>query len=339
MSDKQARRHWLDPKEQATRLSGYAKRSDDERWLIALNEALAKTVLPPIEGGDRDPRDEALVYVVGLPRSGTTLASQVLVRHLEIGAINNVVARFWSRPSVGVRLSRILLGSTHGRHEITLESDLGVTRGLAEPHEFGYFWRRLLRLDEHANHRLPDEFRSRISTAELGRTLEDEIIQPFGRPVLIKNPICGLNARLLTAAHPRSLFVRMRRGHASVVRSILASRQRRYGSHATWWSLAPSTWPFDPPIDDPVEEIVRQVQDLERDLDAELTPTDVRAIDIDYEALCREPNAVVEKVRSAVEEMTGLAPTSIPVETAISPSEGPDVGAEALDRIQAALER
>lgn len=337
MNGENERHAWLDPKEASERLAGYAKRSDDERWLHALNEALAKTVLPPVEADGRDPSEEAIVYVVGLPRSGTTLASQVLVRHLEIAAVNNVVARFWRRPSVGVRLSRVLLGPGHGRSSITLESDLGVTRGLAEPHEFGYFWRRHLLLDEHPNHRLPESLRARISIAELGRTLEDEIIQPFGRPVLIKNPICGLNARLLAAAHPRTIFVRMMRDHAAVVRSILASRQRRYGSHSTWWSLAPSTWPFDPPIEDPVSEVVRQVRDLERDLDDELAPAEMRSINVDYERLCRDPDAVVEQVRAAVGELTGRAPTSIPVETAMTPSDGPDLGTDLLERIEAAL--
>jgi hypothetical protein len=337
MSSRTAGQSWDDPKEPAERRASYAKRTDDERWLHALNEALAKTVLPVANAEGPDPCDRALVYVVGLPRSGTTLASQLFVRHLEIATVNNVVARFWQRPSVGIRLSRILLGPGHGRNRITLQSDLGTTRDLSEPHEFGYFWRRHLLLDDHPNHRLPEEIRARISTVALGAVLEDEIIHPFNHPVLIKNPICGLNARLLARTHPRSLFIRMRRDHEAVVRSILASRQRRFGSYDVWWSLAPSTWPFSPAAEDPVVEVVRQVRDLERDLDDELSDSNVASIDVDYQHLCRDPDAVIESVRSAMANLAGEAPMSVPVDEPIAPSEGPDLGTEMIDRIAAAL--
>ena len=55
--------------------------------------------------------EHALVFVVGLPRSGTTLLTQVLAYCLDAGYVNNFAARFWLAPVHGLRLSRLMRGT------------------------------------------------------------------------------------------------------------------------------------------------------------------------------------------------------------------------------------
>ena len=39
-----------------------------------------------------------IIFIVGVPRSGTTLLSQLLIEHLDIGYINNHIAKYWMAP-------------------------------------------------------------------------------------------------------------------------------------------------------------------------------------------------------------------------------------------------
>src|SRR5438105_462788 len=114
-----------DPHEPQSRTDRFAKNALDECFLQALNGVVSKAVFPG-SPNVRNSTELPIIYLVGLPRSGTTLLSQLVSRQLEVGYINNLVARFWLRPSVGVRLSNALLGG-HRRDAIELASTFGVT--------------------------------------------------------------------------------------------------------------------------------------------------------------------------------------------------------------------
>jgi hypothetical protein len=286
-----------DPHETAERLSLVAKDPRTEELLTAMNERLADAVLPAPQPSASD-RRLPLIYVVGIPRSGTTILAQLLCRHLPLGYIDNLSARFWRRPSVGIALSKSILGPW-GSREIALESRHGVTSGAQGPHEFGYFWRFWLRLDAATTHHLSNEQQQRLDHAGLTRALEAEILQSVGGPTLLRNPICGFHGNLLTELHPNSLFVWIRRSPLETARSILRCRMERFGSYAAWWSLKPSTWPFDG-VKDPAEEVTLQVLECCRELEQEL-PKSAATLHLDYEALCEDPWAALQLVRDRVE--------------------------------------
>ena len=285
--------------------AAYQKDAGDEAFFAALNEHLARFNPPPV-ATPTEPQSHALVYVVGVPRSGTTLLSQLVAKHLDIGYINNLVARFWRNPAVGIRLSQACVGSDVGR-QVTLESNQGVTSGVAGPHEFGYFWRHWLRLDDCSTHHLTAAQLAKLDQPGLSQALAS-ITAGFNRSVMFKNVICGLHAKFLTALHPRSLFVWIRRDEESTVRSILQARHNRSGSYQPWWSLKPSTFPFPQLGVDPVVDVVRQVRDCAREFAAELAQPGVNAIEIDYDAMCRNPAAALQQITKATAALGGNAP-------------------------------
>ena len=133
-----------DPHESGPRTSPFAKNAAEETFFFTLNTILHNAELPSPETVC-DVARLPLVYIVGVPRSGTTLLSQMLCGYLPVGYINNLIARFWLKPSVGIRLSKTVLGEEARRH-ITLRSTHGTTEGASSPHEFGYFWRHWLQL-------------------------------------------------------------------------------------------------------------------------------------------------------------------------------------------------
>ena len=303
-----------DPHDIAERLAAFRHDPAAEEWLTALNQLLADAELPAPPSAI-DPAQLPLIYIVGAPRSGTTLLSQLLSRYLAVGYINNLIARFWLRPSVGIRLSDLVLGA-HARERIELESRHGSTEGAAGPHEFGYFWRHWLQLDSQPTHHLSDAAAQRVDRAGLRHALRDEILDRFGLPVVFKNVICGFHAPLLSEVHPQSWFVHITRDRRDTAASILKSRHQRYGSYDAWWSLKPSTFSAIAGIADPCEQVVRQIDDCRAEIAESLRQAGVRSKVIRYEALCADVRGTLTDLAGSIEPPVQLldgVPDRLPV--------------------------
>jgi hypothetical protein len=305
-----------DPHEAAPRRGEFAKDERAEDLLFRVNELLAGASLPE-PPPDPDAVSRPILYTVGVPRSGTTVLAQLVARHLPVGYIDGLAARFWRRPSVGVALSLAVLGPIGGR-QIALASRHGVSAEVTGPHEFGYFWRHWLRLDDSPSHHPSPEHQATIDIPGLRRALEHELLASFRAPVAFRNSVCGFHAGLLSRIHPATLFVHIRRDPLECARSILACRKERYGSYQAWWSLKPSTWPFGGESD-PAAQVARQVTDCRRELELELSMPKVHAIAIEYADLCRDPRDSIERIRSGLAAfgaklpLQGDLPTALPM--------------------------
>lgn len=282
-----------DPHETGIRRDTYRKDQRLESYLIRLNRHLEF-----FPSGECEEGTFPLIYVVGLPRSGTTLLSQLISRYLPVGYINNLIARFWLNPVVGIRLSQAVFGP-HIRENISLKSCYGVSPDPWGPHEFGYFWRHWLKLDEARTHKLPGDIMTRIDREGLRRAL-DMIAGAFEAPVVFKNIICGPQASFLSDVRPRSLFVLIERDPKAVAVSLLRSRKERYGDTSVWWSLKPSTFDDICCIKSAEEQVERQIVDGKRDLEEELAKSGTKSIRVSYESLCEDPVRCLEEIAGAV---------------------------------------
>jgi LPS sulfotransferase NodH len=316
---------WKDPHETRERLPPFRRDRAIDEYLGRLNQILQDVELPRLNGDGPDSESLPMIYVVGAPRSGGTLLAQVLSRHLRVGYISNLAARFWLRPSIGVSLARSFDGG-QGHRRISFESAYGRTAGVEDVNEFGYFWRHWLRLDVCRTHHLSAGETTRIDSAGLTRALRQEILQPFGLPVVMKNIICGMHAEFLSRLHPRSVFVRIERSPYDVAASMLRARHTIYGDYDAWWSVKPSTYPFAPPAESAEEEVVRQLSDWRRELKAELSKPGVSVIDVGYDDLCADPHGmldgVVDRVRRTgydlkTRDLDGLSPFAKHATTAL----------------------
>lgn len=283
-----------DPHDAAERLDAFQKNKMLEHYFVELNYHLQGF------DADLDPTGSTfpIIYVVGLPRSGTTLLSQLISRYLPVGYINNLIARFWLNPVVGIRLSQAVIGPDI-RQRIELSSTHGVTADPWGPHEFGYFWRHWLQLDESPTHKLPANILSRIDRQGL-RLVLDRMAGAFGAPIVFKNIICGLQAELLSELRPNSLFVLIERDPKAVAASLLRSRTERYGDASVWWSLKPSTYAEICSIESPEGQIERQIVDGARDFHQELAKSGVKSIRLTYEGLCSDPVKCLQTVGNAM---------------------------------------
>jgi hypothetical protein len=265
-------------------MSHVGKDSAEEAFLIGLNEALA----PLEEAGYRD-LSESLptLHVIGVPRSGTTLATQLLATHLDIGYIDHLVAAFWRAPTVGIRLSRKLLRRAEAS---SFSSEFGRTAAIHEPHEFGYFWRNLLGYPD-----LSDQGQSheeRIDWARVRRVLVN-MADAFGQPIVA--------LRVL----PRTCFLRVRRDPVDNALSLWRMREEFHGSEQIWASMKPREYPQlrHRPVH---EQLAGQVYFLQRMMDEQLAAArPANVLDVQYEDMCSRPDEFLQRARELLRNHGG----------------------------------
>jgi len=269
----------------------YRKDAGDEAFLEHFN-----TLLRPFQEKEYGDLVDAppTIHVVGAPRCGTTLLTQLLAAHLDVGHINNLIARFWRAPVYGIRLSRILLLE---KGPSNYESSFGRTSNIDEPHEFGYFWHELLGCREMILQ--PPEDEDRIDWNRV-RKLLNNIADAFGKPVLFKSASVLTHMFRLQQILPRTIFVCVRRDPTFNALSILKYRRAFYGSADQWVSYKPPeyAWLKDEPV---WTQVAGQVFFLERAMDAQIERLGGRnVVKTTYEDLCREPLDVLRRVRGAL---------------------------------------
>lgn len=239
----------------------------------------------------RDPA-RPLVFVVGAPRSGSTLLSQLAARCLDVGYIANAVAPYWLTPLVG--WDRFLARGPLDRSAIPVESRFGTTRGAESPHEFGYFFRTWMDLS--SSDELDAGALSRSDLDEIRAALEG-VAGRFAAPVVVKNMnAASFQVRALAAAIPQARFVHISRDRGATIESILAARKVVRGDEREWWSIRPAAW-MEWRALPPREQVERQVDGIRSAVTRELLalPAERRLV-LELEAIRADPRAELRRL-------------------------------------------
>jgi len=290
----------------------YRKDPKEEAFLEELNAVLS----PAQEASWAElPETHPSVHVIGVPRSGTTLLTQLLTNHLEVGYINNLIAAFWRAPVFGIRLSRKLLRARPTGYS----SEFGRTRGIDEPHEFGYFWAQLLGYDEFREREA--DFEQSIDWPRV-RTVMTNIADAFGAPVVFKSPLLGWHISAMLRLLPRTCFIRIRRDPIDNALSLVKFRRKFLGSETQWVSLKPRE--YESLVEQPYwRQVAGQVYYLDRRFTENLARAgDRNVLEVDYAELCGNPSGVLSRVRELLSHhgaevpLFGHPPDSFPLNSA-----------------------
>ncbi len=314
--------------ENGQRVPAYRKDERLEAALRGWNEALA--------GQRREAPAPAftapILLVVGAPRSGTTLLMQHLSRALGVTTADNIVARFWGAPALGVLVSRSLRAQAGGAAALTADdaptSDYGVTRGVFEPHEFGYFWQRFF--DFSAGHALSEGSLITADWAGLRRELADMQAAGEGRPLCLKGVAVSQMLAALATHLPEVCFVVTDRDPADVAHSMLRAREARYGDARTWWSVEPAGQSAMAALP-PVPQVAAQLAGILRGVEDGLSGVDpARVLRVAYTDLCRTPDVVIARVAALAERFgppVARVDAPLPPQTPSTPNVSPELRA------------
>ena len=284
-------------KENQKRTSQYKKNHDEQKFLQELNLKLCNSDAQNLDV------DHPSIYIFGLPRSGTTLTYQLLSFNLDIGYVNNLIAKFWLAPVQGIKLSQSL---SQFQGHADYQSDRGKSLSLFGPHEFSYFWQHWLKIETERDmvRFNTEEGADRIDWNDL--KLKLKMMQAaFGKGLVHKTMYAGNFIREFHIHSPMSLFIYVERAFEDVALSILESRIKYYGNKDEWWATLPPNYyevsekPFD-------EQITHQIYGLKRAYEEaiSLIPTQ-NVIRINYTDICSDPTAFLRTIRDRLRSLYG----------------------------------
>lgn len=132
-----------------------------------------------------------VLFLVGNPRSGSTVFTQFLQSSKRFFVPTNILSRFYYAPYLGAKIQQLLFDPAYDfREELGgwdedagMSSSLGKTRGALAPSEMLHFWRRFL---PHYNPQyIEPERRSEIDTISIAAELA-AIESVFDKPLAMK---------------------------------------------------------------------------------------------------------------------------------------------------------
>ena len=306
----------------------YRKDLRDEQFLKTLTDPWAE--VPDSQLGVDGP-PLPTVHVIGAPRSGTTVTTQLLAASLDVGYVNNLVASFWRAPVFGLRLSQKVLGPGG---PTTFASDFGRTRGIREPHEFGYFWSDVLGYRDMQEQ--PSEFEDSIDWARI-RRLFANMTDACGKPMVFKSFLLAWHLQRTVREMPDSLFVWVRRDPVENALSLLRAREKQLGSADAWISMRPRQYEWLR-HESPEVQTAGQVRFVEQAIERQAGLVDSRnLIEVNYDQLCRNPAELVDAVAVRLDSLGCPVYRTSPPPDALAAVARPEPDAGRRARVAAAV--
>jgi Sulfotransferase family len=174
------------------------------------------------------------IFIVGAPRSGTSLFYELIITRLQLAYFSNAAHRFFKTPAAATLLARPKIRTWSGDYS----SRYGHVEGWWAPNEGGHIWRRWI--DEHVgvDHAVPDDARYQ----DMRRTL-NAISNILSAPFVNKNVMHSNRLIFMDQQFPRCVFIEIDRNPADTVRSIVRAQRNSGGpalDPANWWSVKPT---------------------------------------------------------------------------------------------------
>ena len=274
-----------------SRLQEFKKSKREEEFIQQINKCLLPLQkLFEQEGHNSRHASHSIILILGTPRSGSTLLSQVIASRLDVGYPSNLMARFYETPAVGAYLQKILIGNRFHKCR-KYKSVHGVTQSIEEPHEFGYFWARFLGVckDVHEPNKIEMK---KVNFEKLNANL-NSIVNVFDKTVVFKCPLGNFFIPILKCLK-NVFFIDMRRHLLDTACSCWRVREERFGSVDTWWSLRPSNYALLKELP-PAQQIAGQLLAIRNTIDKGLNDIEEsRKIIVQYEHFTQKPEIVID---------------------------------------------
>ena len=220
------------------------------------------------------------VFIIGAPRTGSTILYQTLTNQLDVLYVDNLVCRFDKTFFFGFWLSDKLF--KYKAHNC-FKSNHGDTSkcGLHAPSECGSFWYRWLPTDRHfidyddITDEMIEEIRQEITT----------VINYFNKPIVFKNLNMGQRLRLLQKCFPEAKFIFIKREPLFTAQSILKAKRKVGIKDDEFWSVMPRNIKELERLDS-YKQIIKQIFYLEKQIIEDKNLFDGKSfLDLEYKNL------------------------------------------------------
>ncbi|MFO7603913.1 MAG: sulfotransferase [Gammaproteobacteria bacterium] len=252
------------------------------RGIHPIDKYFAKTAVPGI------PQP---LFIVGPPRSGTTLLYQLVAQHFNVAYMTAPLAYAHGASNLITRLLKPILG----RPKPIFTSNYGSVKGLFSPSEHAHFWYQWFPENATMGHYHSPYQLDTDSYTDLRNCL-DSLAAITNRPWVFKNLYIGISAGVIARILPEARFLFVRRDPMMVFQSLLRGRMQHDGQQ--WWSVKPPhyrEW-LNLPL---WQQVTRQVFYSEaiplRDLEHFAQN---RVLEINYTDLCEDPHSSLHRIQT-----------------------------------------
>jgi LPS sulfotransferase NodH len=221
------------------------------------------------------------IFIVGAPRTGSTLLYQLMVKHTGVAFISNIMAL------VPKKMLFIAKHTNHwmNRIEDVEENDLGYIPGPFSPNEAGAIMR--LWFDREVGR-------------EERRVIRNTVISLsdiFGAPFAGKNLFNSFRLVNIHQVFPEARFINVRRDPLFAAQSILLVRRNRLGDERAWWSCTPEGYQ-NVLEQHPLYQVLWQVKKVEEAVSEFLHSHSPVYLEVTYEALCQNTEKTLRSIAS-----------------------------------------
>ena len=237
---------------------------------------------------------QAPIFIIGSPRSGTTLLYQFFIRYLSVGYFSNFMSNIFHAPLLAYKIQRRFL-----KKSIDFKSYHGRTKGLSGPSEAGLFWYRWFPRGRYVYS--DGNTLTQKAVKEL-RNVIHHLTIIINKPIVFKNTYNSMRIKALAEIFPNACFIICRRDPLDVAQSLLLSRQSALDCKDQWWSVPPQE------IDEIekhhyCDQVVEQVYFIERQIEQDRFESGGgHFFVVDYQRLCTNPAKVLTEVVSFLQD-------------------------------------
>lgn len=229
------------------------------------------------------------MFIIGCPRSGSTLFYQSLAYAYRFAYVNNAIARY---PRSGPLVAR-WLGAANWPIAASFTNDYGATGGRYGVSEAGAFWNLVFPWRDHHTVEPEDWPQER---RDFARRYIAEMAHVYGAPFVCKNLWHSVRLPALNAAFPNAAFIVMQRDLLPMAQSILLRQRESEAAGRGFWSVRPRGLLDKRNLSLP-EKVGWQIVLTQKAIEtarAEIGPE--RFFSVPYEDFCSDPEQWLEAV-------------------------------------------
>jgi hypothetical protein len=224
------------------------------------------------------------IFVIGPPRTGSTLITQVLINSFDVGYITNLMAWFFRAPYLICLLSNNLMKNK----VLNYQSNRGKIKGFLSPNEGVLLFNRWFTGHNIANKKI----------VELRKTIIG-ISNTCKKTLLLKNIPNSIRVLELAEIFTEAVFIITDREEIHTARSILDARIKEYGRKDAWFGPGINFIekkshhkPYYEQVVDQVILISRYINECKHKIG------DKKFLIIKYEDMCENPKHQIERVQT-----------------------------------------
>lgn len=235
------------------------------------------------------------IFIIGAPRSGSTLLMQVLTDAFDFGYFSNLHNTFFGAPS----LAEKFLYAKERRSVSSYRSKHGLVDGRLAPSECGEYWYRFFpRKPLYA----PLSAIDPQDMMAFRRSLIS-VTQACKRPVLFKNMFAALRLEPILKYIPEALFIVIDRNEIENAHSLLEVRKKLHNDYDQWWSMEPPN--IEALIELPAAtQVIEQIRQIHRLIESDFKASNIdgrRILRVNYEEFCADVPSCIEQVELFLE--------------------------------------